>query len=116
MLIEHCEIGGGAWDGCNGSIGLAEASPPFPQREHWDPAPLPAEPPIADRRDVRLRAHPAYRVSGSPHSFCKQPRNASAAFERRRCFFQTTSMFEESGGSSGRKHTGPPGAVFTSPS
>lgn len=115
MFIEHFEIGGGAWDGCNGSIGLAEASP-LPSTEHWDPTPLPAEPPIADSRDTRLRAGSAYRVSGSPHSSCKQAKNASAAFERRRCFFQTTSMFEESGGSSGRKHTGPPGAVFTNPS
>ena len=115
MLIEHCEIGGGAWDGCNGSIGLAEASP-LPSTGALGSRASPSRTPIADRRDVRLRAHPAYRVSGSPHSFCKQPRNASAAFERRRCFFQTTSMFEESGGSSGRKHTGPPGAVFTSPS
>lgn len=110
MFIEHCRLGGNArrrrragrmqrehrgrrGTPLNGSIGIA--------------APFPA---------TGLRAGSAYRISGSPHSTCKQPRNASAAFERRRCFFQTTSMFEESGGSSGRKHTGPPSTVFTSPS
>ena len=111
MFIEHCRLGGNASRRRAGRM----------QREHRGRGGVP--PPLNGSIGIAapfpatgLRADSAYRVSGSPHSSCKQPRNASAAFERRRCFFQTTSMFEESGGSSGRKHTGPPGAVFTSPS
>lgn len=83
------------------------------------PFALPPLPPVRSERvpaKTFVLCRHARHHSWPAHSSCKQAKNASAAFERRRCFFQTTSMFDESGGSSGRKLTGPPGAVFTSPS